>query len=151
MVGSDKNLRKYGSKLWTIELQPTLTGSYSYKSSLPVERNNWWVSMYFVCPAQSRIITSSSFPSFSSKWFHLKQSIPIVSSTPPSASLFVLSAFARWVFPAKKVNKQDFLQVIQGSAIGKMEDNLTSADPLSYTSNGSRVDLGKPSKHFLRD
>ena len=39
-----------------------------------------------------------------------------------------------------KVNKQDFLQVFQGSGIGKMEDNLTSADPLSYTTNGSRGD-----------
>ena len=34
-----------------------------------------------------------------------------------------------------------FLQVFQGSGIGKMEDNLTSADPLSYTTNGSRGDL----------
>ena len=33
------------------------------------------------------------------------------------------------------VNKQDFLQVFQGSGIGKIEDNLTSADPLSYTKN----------------
>ena len=40
-----------------------------------------------------------------------------------------------------KINKQDFLQVFQGSRIGKMEDNLTSADPLSYTTNGSGVDL----------
>ena len=40
-----------------------------------------------------------------------------------------------------KVNIQDFLQVFQGSGIGKMEDNLTSADPLSYTTNGSQVDL----------
>ena len=32
-----------------------------------------------------------------------------------------------------KVNKQDFLQVFQGSGIGKIEDNLRSADPLSYT------------------
>ena len=31
------------------------------------------------------------------------------------------------------VNKQDFLQVFQGSGIGKIEDNLRSADPLSYT------------------
>ena len=31
------------------------------------------------------------------------------------------------------VNIQDFLQVFQGSGIGKMEDNITSADPLSYT------------------
>ena len=31
------------------------------------------------------------------------------------------------------VNKQDFLQVFQGSGIGKIEDNLTSDDPLSYT------------------
>ena len=30
------------------------------------------------------------------------------------------------------VNKQDFLQVFQGSGIGKIEDNLRSADPLSY-------------------
>ena len=30
----------------------------------------------------------------------------------------------------------------KGSRIGKMEDNLTSADPLSYTTNGSWVDLG---------
>ena len=41
-----------------------------------------------------------------------------------------------------QVNKQDFLQVFQGSRIEKMEDNLTSADPLSYTTNGSRGDLG---------
>ena len=34
-----------------------------------------------------------------------------------------------------KVNIQDFLQVFQGSRIGKMEDNFTSAD-LSYTTNG---------------
>ena len=40
-----------------------------------------------------------------------------------------------------KVNKQDFLQVFQGSGIGKIEDNLTSADPLSYITNESRVDL----------
>ena len=39
------------------------------------------------------------------------------------------------------VNIQDFSQVFQGSGIGKMEDNLTSADPLSYTTNGSRGDL----------
>ena len=39
-------------------------------------------------------------------------------------------------------NKQDFLQVFQGSGIGKMEDNLTSADSLSYTTNGFGVDLG---------
>ena len=31
------------------------------------------------------------------------------------------------------VNIQDFL--------GKIEDNLTNADPLSYTTNGSRGDL----------
>ena len=29
-----------------------------------------------------------------------------------------------------KVNDQDFLQVFQGSGMGKIEDNLTSADPL---------------------
>ena len=29
------------------------------------------------------------------------------------------------------VNIQDFLQVFLSSGIGKMEDNLTSADPLS--------------------
>ena len=41
-----------------------------------------------------------------------------------------------------KVNKQDFLQVFQGSGIEKIEDNLTRADPLSYTTtNGTRVDL----------
>ena len=40
-----------------------------------------------------------------------------------------------------QVNIQDFLQVFQGSGIGKTEDNLTSADPLSYTTNGSRGDL----------
>ena len=28
-----------------------------------------------------------------------------------------------------KVDKQDFLQVFQGSGMGKMEDNLTSVDP----------------------
>ena len=39
-----------------------------------------------------------------------------------------------------KVNKT--LQVFKGSGIGKMEDNLTSADPLSYSTNGSEVDPG---------
>ena len=34
-----------------------------------------------------------------------------------------------------------FLNVFQGSGIGKMEDNLTSIDPLSYTTNGFRVVL----------
>ena len=29
----------------------------------------------------------------------------------------------------EKVNIQDFLQIFQGSRIGKMEDNLPSADP----------------------
>ena len=56
-----------------------------------------------------------------------------------------------------EVNIQDFLQVFQGSGIGKMEDNLTSADPLSYTTNGSGIDLGSlvsvscvpnPTPHF---
>ena len=42
---------------------------------------------------------------------------------------------------AMMVNKQDFLQVFQGSGIGKREDNLTSAVPLSYATNGSRGDL----------
>ena len=41
-----------------------------------------------------------------------------------------------------KVNKKDFFQVFQGSGIGKIEDNLTNADPLSYTTNGSQGDLG---------
>ena len=45
------------------------------------------------------------------------------------------------LFNQGKVNIQDFLQVFQGSGIGKMEDNLTSPDLLSYTTNGSRVDL----------
>ena len=48
-----------------------------------------------------------------------------------------------------KVNKQDFLQVFQGSGIGKIEDNLTSADLLSYTTNGSRRDLGRK-KDYLK-
>ena len=39
-----------------------------------------------------------------------------------------------------KVDKQDFLQVFQGSGIGKIEDNLMSADPLSYATHGSQVD-----------
>ena len=33
------------------------------------------------------------------------------------------------------VNIQDFLQVFQVSGIGKIEDNLTSADPLSYNND----------------
>ena len=37
---------------------------------------------------------------------------------------------------------KDFFQVFQGSGIGKIEDNLTSADPLSYATNRSRGDLG---------
>ena len=37
------------------------------------------------------------------------------------------------VYSINKVNKHDFLQVFQVSGIGKIEDNLTSADPLSYT------------------
>ena len=40
------------------------------------------------------------------------------------------------------VNKRDFLQVFQGSGIGKIEDYLTSADLLSYATNGSEVDQG---------
>ena len=40
-----------------------------------------------------------------------------------------------------KDDKQDFFQVFQGSRIGKTEDNLTSADPLSYRTNGSRGGL----------
>ena len=32
-------------------------------------------------------------------------------------------------------NKQDFVQVFQGSGRRKMEDNSTNADPLSYTTN----------------
>ena len=34
-----------------------------------------------------------------------------------------------------QVNKQDFLQVFQGSGLGKIEDNLTSADPLTILYN----------------
>ena len=43
---------------------------------------------------------------------------------------------AGYIGPEERV-QQDFLQVFPGSGIGKMEDNLTSADPLSYTTNGS--------------
>ena len=42
---------------------------------------------------------------------------------------------------AVKVNKNDFLQIFQVSGIEKMADNSTSVEPLSYTTNGSRVDL----------
>ena len=45
---------------------------------------------------------------------------------------------------ALKVNIQDFLQVFQGSGIGKIEDNLMSADPLSYTT--TEIIPGRPSK-----
>ena len=31
------------------------------------------------------------------------------------------------------LNVQDFLEIFQGSGIEMMEDNPTSADPLSYT------------------
>ena len=48
-----------------------------------------------------------------------------------------------------RVNIQDFLHVFKGSGIGKMEDNLTSADPLSYSTNGSRVDLDDWGKRLL--
>ena len=44
---------------------------------------------------------------------------------------------------------QDFLQVFQGCGIGKMEDNLTSADPPSYTANGSRIDQGARSERLF--
>ena len=40
------------------------------------------------------------------------------------------------------VDKHDILQVLQDRRIEKMEDNSTSADPLSDTTNRSRVDLG---------
>ena len=42
-----------------------------------------------------------------------------------------------------KTKLTEFLQVFQGSCswIEKMEDNLTSVDPLSYWNNGSRLDL----------
>ena len=50
-----------------------------------------------------------------------------------------LSSSPGWT--PRRVNIQDFLQVFQGSRIGKILDNLTSADPLSYTTNGSLEDL----------
>ena len=41
-----------------------------------------------------------------------------------------------------QANKQDFLQIFQGGGIRKVKDNLRSADDLlSYTANGSQVDL----------
>ena len=45
-----------------------------------------------------------------------------------------------------KVNKQDFLQVFQVSGIGKIEDNLRSANPLSYTT--TILILGRPGKRL---
>ena len=47
-------------------------------------------------------------------------------------------------YPLVDIDEQVFrvLQVFQGSGIGKMEDNLTSADQLSYTTNRSGVDPG---------
>ena len=42
-----------------------------------------------------------------------------------------LHLFKKNVQVRLQVNIQDFLQVFQDSGIGKMEDNFTSADPLS--------------------
>ena len=54
------------------------------------------------------------------------------------------------MFPLQiKVKIQDFLQVFQGGGKEKMEDNSTSADPLSYTTNASRVDQGARSERLL--
>ena len=47
------------------------------------------------------------------------------------------------------VNKQDFLQVFQGSEIEKIEDNLTSVDPLSYTTTMIPGRPGKLSERLL--
>ena len=46
-----------------------------------------------------------------------------------------------WNHALKEVIIQDFLQVSQGSGIGNVVDNLTSADPPPYTTNGSQGDL----------
>ena len=67
-------------------------------------------------------------------------------SLPDHSKLLQHCLVSRWNSPMKqfipgvhcqvlfnKVNKQDFLQVFQGNGIGKIEYNLTSADPLSYT------------------
>ena len=43
-----------------------------------------------------------------------------------------------------EVNKQDFLQVFQSSGIGKIEDNITSADQPSYTT--TIMIQGRPGK-----
>ena len=47
----------------------------------------------------------------------------------------------------EKVNIQDFLQVFQGSGIGKIDDNLTSADPPTTIMIPGRP--GKLSQHHL--
>ena len=48
----------------------------------------------------------------------------------------------KWIFDFKGKYKQDFLQVFQRSRLGKMEDNLMSADTLSYSTKRSGVNLG---------
>ena len=59
-------------------------------------------------------------------WYLLQDSWSLQSpGLPTSVESCILST--------TKVKKQDFLQVFQGSGIGKIGDNLTSADPLSYT------------------
>ena len=53
-------------------------------------------------------------------------------NAPPNHPVADLDPLIFWV------NIQDLLQVFQESGIGKMEDNqLTSADPLSYTTRVS--------------
>ena len=52
-------------------------------------------------------------------------------------------------FPFCQVNKQDFLQVFQGSGIGKIDDNLRSADLLSHTT--TILIPGRPGKHSVRE
>ena len=54
-------------------------------------------------------------------------------------SLRVLLFFAPYTFPVQ--GRVMGLKVLQGSGIGKMKDNSTSADLLSYTTNGSRGGL----------
>ena len=54
----------------------------------------------------------------------------------PSVSMSIMRKSQKNQKNHNKVNKQYFLQVFQRSEIEKMEDNLTSADPLSYATTG---------------
>ena len=79
--------------------------------------------------------------------FHVGSLIISMYMLPPYVNVMLCNAMVDWPrglnrIPNPHAGSNQFKQFFQGSGKGKVEDNLTSANPLSYTTNGSRVDLG---------